>query len=372
MEFPKFKKKLRVLFSSLGRVGTLPKKIILSAGILTIASTSSMSQPPVTDPRANIKASSISKYSVKYLLRSAGNSFGRLLGQHRSHSSHSSHSSHYSGSSTGHQSHSSHYSSSYPAATPTPPSYPTATPTSPSHSSHSSHASHYSASGTTTAPVRTSPPLPTIPSTSTPPRSTRSRVVLGDSFSEPALNKKWRVGTLTGGRLSLDPQVETSVQSGRLEVKPRSRPGRSYSGYVTLLPHDMTASHARVEVVQVTENTADTIFAVGQDSNNWYGFVEEGGKLYLQMKMAGKKNSTNVDYDPAEHRFWRLRHEATDNLMLWETSPDGVKWTILRSTTPEIPLVSLYMYLGAGTYLVEASPGSAIFDNFKFVIHAEP
>src|SRR5882762_5319483 len=194
MECPRFKKKLGVLISSLGRASAFPRKIILSAGILSIASTPSMSQPPApADPKVIVKTSSLSKYSVKYLLRSAGNSFGRLLAQHSSHSSHSSHashSSHYSGS-TGHQSHSSHYSSSYPTATPTPPSYPSATPASPSHSSHSSHTSHYSASGTTTAPVRTSPDPVTIPSTSTPPRSTRSRVGLGDSFSEPALNKKW-------------------------------------------------------------------------------------------------------------------------------------------------------------------------------------
>lgn len=172
--------------------------------------------------------------------------------------------------------------------------------------------------------------------------------------------------------MSDDPAIEITVAGGRLEVKPRGeRAGRSYSGYLTMSPRDMTSSHARVEVVQTTDNSADTIFAVGQDSNNWYGFVEEGGKLYLQMKVAGKKNSTNVDYSRTEHRFWRLRHEATENLMLWETSPDGATWTILRSEAPQVPLASLYIYLGAGTYLVEGSPGVAIFDNFKFVIHSE-
>lgn len=172
--------------------------------------------------------------------------------------------------------------------------------------------------------------------------------------------------------MNLDREIGIAAQGGRLEVTPRaSRPGRSFSGYVTILPRDMTSAHARVEVVQATENTADTIFAVGQDSNNWYGFVKEGDKLYLQMKVAGKKNSENVTFDPTEHRFWRLRHEATENLMLWETSADGTTWAILRSVQPEIPLTSLYVYVGAGTYIVEGTPGKAVFDNFKFVIHTE-
>lgn len=369
MEFPKLKKQLRVLLSSLGRVNAIPRKILLSVGFLSLASGSHISQPPVlADPKVTVKTNELSKFSVKYLLRSASNSLGQMLAQHRSHSSHSSHrshSSHYSGSSPGHRSHnshSSHYSSSYPGTTP-PPS---PTPRPPTHNSHSSH---YSSSGTT--PARSYPDTLNVPS-ATRPRSTRSTVVLGDSFGAPLSKRKWRVGTLTGSRVNLDREIPIAAEGGRLEVTPRtSRPSRSFSGFVTILPRDMTSAHARVEVVQATENTADTIFAVGQDSNNWYGFVKEGDKLYLQIKVAGKKHSENVVYDPAEHRYWRLRHEATENLMLWETSADGTTWAILRSAQPEIPLTSLYVYAGAGTYVVEGAPGKAVFDNFKFVIHTE-
>jgi hypothetical protein len=133
----------------------------------------------------------------------------------------------------------------------------------------------------------------------------------------------------------------------------------------------MKAAHARVEVLQVTGGSADTIFAVGADSDNWYGFVVEGGKLYLQSKVGGRKNSIDIPYSATRHRFWRLRHEASENQMLWETSADGQTWETLRKLTPQIPLAGLHVYLGAGTYLSETNPGAAAFDNFRMVVHTE-
>jgi hypothetical protein len=122
-------------------------------------------------------------------------------------------------------------------------------------------------------------------------------------------------------------------------------------------------------VFQTTEGAANTIFAIGTDSNNWYGFVVESGKLYLQSKINGRKNAESIQYDATAHRSWRLRHEASLNEILWETSADGITWQLLRRVTPEISLQSVFVTLGAGTYTPEVEPGLAAFDNFKFVVH---
>lgn len=221
--------------------------------------------------------------------------------------------------------------------------------------------------------------MDTTPSTSvdttpsTPIRTTRSTVAFSDYFTDETFSTaKWKLGSLTAGQSFTDDEVEVSEAGGRLEVKPRSGiAGRSYNGYITASPWDMTAAHVRVEVLQVTESTANTIFAVGSDSDNWYGFVVESGKLFMQSKVGGKKNSTSVQYSPAQHRFWRIRHEATDNQILWETSSDGQKWNIQRRMTPQINLSAFYVYLGAGTYVIESNPGVAAFDNFRLVVHTE-
>jgi hypothetical protein len=129
----------------------------------------------------------------------------------------------------------------------------------------------------------------------------------------------------------------------------------------------MTDALARVEVLQVTNGTADTIFAVGWNSDNWYGFVSESGKLFMQSKIRGLKSSTSIPYSVTQHRFWRLRHDASADELLWETSADGQVWTARRTLTPDSSLSNVRIYLGAGTYHPEASPGFAIFDNFRFV-----
>jgi hypothetical protein len=196
---------------------------------------------------------------------------------------------------------------------------------------------------------------------------------MSDYFNdESTAAEKWELGALTAGLSFTDEEIAVSEEGGRLQISPRSGiTGRSYYGYVSKSAWDMTACHARVEVGQVTGGSADTIFAIGSDSNNWFGFVAEGGRLYLQSKAAGRKNSTDVPFSLTRHRFWRLRHEAAENKILWETSGDGQTWVTLRSLTPQIPLTSLRVYLGAGTYQNETNPGTAAFDNFRLVVHIE-
>lgn len=362
MDFPKLKKNVSLLLRYLGRVTSYPKKIALSAGLVALTTGQGASQPRVpVDPRVSVQKSAISKYSAKYLLRSASSSLSNLFVQHRSHSSHSSHSSHYSSTTPGHASHSSHVSH-YSSSSPTP---------------LPSHASHYS--GSTPAPIRT-PRIPSLPSPNSetlPNVSTAgdtaatSTVVLSDYFDDVtrALTK-WRLGCLTAGPNFTDQKVTVVEKNASLEITPRAGvANRSYNGYITQRAWDFTAAHARVDVFQTTEGSADTIFAIGIDSNNWYGFVVENGKLYLQSKINGRKNSESVKYDPSDHRSWRLRHEASLNEILWETSPDGINWTVLRRVAPEISLQSIYVSLGAGTYTPELEPGLAAFDNFKLVIH---
>jgi len=181
---------------------------------------------------------------------------------------------------------------------------------------------------------------------------------------------KWRLGCLTAGPKFIDDKVTVVEHNEVLEITPRAGiANRSYNGYLTQTAWDFTAAHARVDVLQTTDGSADTIFAIGIDSNNWYGFVVENGKLYLQSKVNGRRNSETFKYEATDYRSWRLRHEAALNQILWETSADGTNWTVLRRVTPEFSLESIYVSLAAGTYTPEAEPGLAVFDNFKLVIH---
>jgi hypothetical protein len=194
---------------------------------------------------------------------------------------------------------------------------------------------------------------------------------LSDSFDDTIRAvAKWRLGCLTAGPTFTDEKVSVVENNASLEITPRvGTTNRSYNGYITQTAWDFTAAHAQVDVFQTTEGGADTIFAIGTDNNNWYGFIVESGKLYLQSKINGRKNSESVRYDATDHRSWRLRHDPSLNQILWETSADGTTWAILRRATPEISVQSIYVTLAAGTFTPEVEPGLAAFDNFKLVIH---
>lgn len=198
-------------------------------------------------------------------------------------------------------------------------------------------------------------------------------MVLSDYFADDAISEaKWRVGSLTAGESFTDRQIEVVEEGGQLRVSPRTGvTGRAYSGLITNKAWDMTGAHARVEVLQATQATANTIFAIGTDSDNWYGFVVESGKLFMQSKVSGRKNSTDVPYSLGRHKHWRIRHEEALNQILWETSPNGQNWTVQRRLAASLPLTEMYLHMGAGTYRSEIDPGAALFDNFRFVIHTE-
>src|SRR5207249_2155006 len=121
----------------------------------------------------------------------------------------------------------------------------------------------------TIPPPRTAPEPPTVESPRTRPTTNKSSVVLFDYFTdELASRKKWTPGSLTSGPRYTDPEVRVAIQEGKLTITPRTGVAeRSYNGWVTTSAWNMTAAHARVEVSEVTSGQADTIFAVGTDSD---------------------------------------------------------------------------------------------------------
>ena len=90
--------------------------------------------------------------------------------------------------------------------------------------------------------------------------------------------------------------------------------------------------------------------------------------LNCSQRIAGNSyNLATVPYDPAEHRWLRLRDQA--EVLYWEVSADGCEWVTLArngnplGSQPGGPASAVTLELGAGVYQALASPGVAIFDN---------
>ncbi|HEX8148482.1 MAG TPA: hypothetical protein VF591_14980 [Pyrinomonadaceae bacterium] len=179
------------------------------------------------------------------------------------------------------------------------------------------------------------------------------------------MSTRWVSGALNADEASYDPQVSVAERNRRLEITPLANaPGRHFNGYQSAGEWNLTGARVSVEVVQAAE-AADTVFAIGVDSDNWYGFVAEEGTLYLQSKIKGVKSPKSVPYDAARHRFWRFRLDSAGNTVTWETSPDGSSWEEQRRETLQMDITAVHVTLSAGTYKATKAPGMAVFDNFR-------
>jgi hypothetical protein len=155
-------------------------------------------------------------------------------------------------------------------------------------------------------------------------------------------------------------------QNQRLEIQPRgSTSGDHYNGYVSAGTWNLTASRISVEAVAAATSGADTVFAIGTDSNNYYRFIVSGPLLYFQAKFGGVVTQTSIAFDAGNHRFWRFRHDLLTNQVIFETSPNGVtNWNDRWAVPRRIPLTAARIELGGGSSKSVAAPPKSIFDNF--------
>lgn len=128
---------------------------------------------------------------------------------------------------------------------------------------------------------------------------------------------------------------------------------------------NLTNTNTRVEVVSAPTGGNDTVFAIGNDNNNYCRFVVSGGLLYFQEKFGGVVTQTSIAFDPSNHRWWRIRHLPATDQIVFETSPNGVtNWNDRRAVPRHFSLTAARVELGGGTSHAVVGPGKSIFDNF--------
>ncbi|MGH9942074.1 MAG: Calx-beta domain-containing protein, partial [Pyrinomonadaceae bacterium] len=203
--------------------------------------------------------------------------------------------------------------------------------------------------------------------------------------------ERFNLGTLTQPEGAFDPQVPVVQRNGQLQITPRAGVSNSFNGYVTVRAFDLTGGTAGVEVPQVATGGAQSVFGVGSDSDNFYRFVvgmssnlvpagaakqsldrvgpNEAAMqvLVFQVKINGVVTQQVIPYDMAQHRYWRFRHEAAVNSILFETSPDNVAFTERHRVALQKGVSALAAELSAGTATPTNSGGTTAFDNFSVV-----
>ncbi len=201
-------------------------------------------------------------------------------------------------------------------------------------------------------------------------------ILLQDDFNDNSLNtSKWTANNLFSG--FTDAGVPVAEAAQRIEFGPllQNVGGSHYNGIRSTSSFSFTNGYAYVEIVQpgAANTAADAMFTLGNSVDNYYRIYVEGGTLFLQKRInAAKATLLSAPFNAVNDRYWRIRHDSANNMVIFETAPDNAgvpgAWTQRHSEpwSASVNLAVVQFELKGGTWQVEANaPGKVIFDNFK-------
>ncbi len=187
-----------------------------------------------------------------------------------------------------------------------------------------------------------------------------SRILLSDNFNDNTRDvAKWNIDDANSVVTALE-------QNQHLEIAPAPQ-ATGYNGFTSANSIDFTNTSAAVEVLQSTTGSSETHLQLSIDDSNNIITVVSGGNIIFQYSVNGVRSRTYVPYDPAQHRFWRIRHDIAGDEIVWETSADNITWVVQRTAPRPLAITSMRVRLTAGkwTNTNSTTPGTAIFDNLK-------
>lgn len=168
---------------------------------------------------------------------------------------------------------------------------------------------------------------------------------LADDFADNSVDAKlWTqfafgsvTGSETGGQYQFD---VASGSTGGAQLLSQSR----YD-----LVGDYFASELTDAGVQENGLQAYAVMAQLDSSNQVYITVANGFMGAIQNVGGSVTGLAFVAYDPALHRWFRIREDDGDTF--WEVSANGVFWTQLHTTTNPIALDDVTLIIAADTFL---------------------
>jgi hypothetical protein len=171
-------------------------------------------------------------------------------------------------------------------------------------------------------------------------------------------------GQIWDARSWTNPYCAYVEQGGQLRF---NHSGEAWEGCGAVLAHgyDLTGDSITVEVPSISdEDDFWTWLSLGH-SDGYYAEIEvyQGQIRSLYAINHNEFLMASVPYDPAVHRWWRMREQAGQ--MLWQTSPDGTIWSTAVQLPNPFPVTALDVELGVGCGSQCATPPSASFDNYN-------
>ncbi|MBV8761674.1 MAG: hypothetical protein JO257_30550, partial [Deltaproteobacteria bacterium] len=138
----------------------------------------------------------------------------------------------------------------------------------------------------------------------------------------------------------------------------------AYGGFGSVFRYDVRGQRIAVEVPQTasTATTAQTDIQLVSVKGDILSIIEESGQLTASQYINGTgTNLTMIPYNVGADRWWAFREDA--GTLAFETSPDGVTFTLF-SSIPTPAFASLVSFaLETGTFETVMNGGAGHFDN---------
>ncbi len=132
--------------------------------------------------------------------------------------------------------------------------------------------------------------------------------------------------------------------------------------------YDFRNDFVSVEVISTpgVGKATQAFFSVGIDSANYIEIVQKEDMIAFGYERADKYTTIkSIPYDPAAHRFWRLRE--SEGVVIHETSPEGQNWTNQAETPTSalFPMDLVRVLMGGNGDAGPTGPKQGRFDKLS-------
>ena len=190
----------------------------------------------------------------------------------------------------------------------------------------------------------------------------KEKAPLTDSFSD-----RFSDGILDDVKWNNWGGAQVVVSGNRLEITTTLL--AVYDGVRYPDPLNMEESFVSVELVDAGNQALATyecdLDARLDDSNFVYFSISGGNVSYASIVGGAYTWRAGMVYDPAKHKFFRIRESGGNTYAEWST--DGKTWVTLFSHADYFAMDAIEAVLRAGCWGVEASTTTAVFDNFNLI-----
>ncbi len=183
---------------------------------------------------------------------------------------------------------------------------------------------------------------------------------LTDDFEDGIISWRWAQ--------AFDSTGCTIDENGGQAVIDLASGSTTHCAFYTGSTYDLRNDAVQVEVVQMISTSMVDVRAYLRawlDGDNYFDILQEDGTLSARTKVAGVWTTlASTPFSLTTHHFWRIREAL--GTVYWETSPDGIDWTLQAEAADPFDLSGVQFGLGGQALTAPtADPGHIRFDRYN-------